>query len=159
MHQIKLLELSTRLVHSKPYHAGPKARELEKAKIDKMLHESIVEPTQTECASPIVFAHKKDGTFQFCDDCRKSNLVTERDSYPIPQMDRCIDSLGDAIVLLTLDANSGYWHIELYESDRDKAAFTSHHGLYQIIRMPLGLRNSFSTFQRTMNVRLPAVRW
>lgn len=74
-------------------------------------------------------------------------------------MDERIDSLGEATVFSTLDANGSYWQIEIEKSDRDKTAFTSPHGLYRFIRMPFGLRNAPGTFQRTMDVILSTVKW
>ena len=74
-----------------------------------MLAAEVIEPAQSEWASPIVIAPKKDGTPRFCIDFGKLNEVTIRDSYPIPRMDDFIDSLGDSTVYSTLDANWGYW--------------------------------------------------
>lgn len=52
--------------------------------------------------------------------------MTKRDRYPIPRVDECIDSLGDAAVFSTLDANNYYFQIETDEAYRDYTAFTSH---------------------------------
>lgn len=60
-------------------------------------------------------------------------------------MDKGIDYLGDAAVFSTLDANSGYWQMEIGECDRDKFLFTSYHGRYRFIGMPFGLRNAPGT--------------
>jgi hypothetical protein len=43
-----------------------------------------------------------------------------RDSYPLPRMDQCIDCLGDATIISTLDCNSGYWKIPVNPADRQK---------------------------------------
>lgn len=125
----------------------------------KMFNENMIEPAQTEWDSPIVFASKKDDTFCFCVDSLKSNVVAKRDSYQKPQTDKCIDSLGVATALSTLDAKSGYWQIEIDEADRDKIALTFHQGLYRFIQMPFGLRNAPGTFQQTKDVILSAVKW
>lgn len=47
-HPTELFQPSTAPVHSAAYHAGPGTREFEKAKIDKMLAENLIEPAQTE---------------------------------------------------------------------------------------------------------------
>lgn len=107
-HRIELNDRNTAPVHSTPYRAGPKTRGFERVKIDKMLVGNIIEPAQTEWASPIVFAPKEDGTLRFCVDYRKLNAVTKRDSSPIPRMEECIESLDQATVFSTLDANSGH---------------------------------------------------
>lgn len=62
-HRIKLLKPSTRPLHSALYRVGPGICKFERAEINKMLNESIIEHAQTKCASPIAFSLKKDGTF------------------------------------------------------------------------------------------------
>ena len=146
-------------VHQAPYRAGHKNRDLERKEIEKMLAAGVIEPAQSEWASPVVIVPKKGGDPRFCVDYRKLNAVTVRDSYPLPRMDECIDSLGDARVFTTLDALSGYWQIDIADEDRDKTAFTSHHGLYRYTRMPFGLRNAPATFQRAIDIILSRVKW
>jgi hypothetical protein len=89
----------------------------------------VIEPSSSEWAAPIVLIPKYDGTLRFCIDFRKLNELTVRDSYPLPRMSDCLDSLGDAKIFSTLDANSGYWHLEMAEADREKTTFTSHRGM------------------------------
>lgn len=48
-------------------------------------------------------------------------------------MDECILSLGEAQILYTQQADSGYYQIKFEVRDRDKTAFTLHHGLYGFI--------------------------
>jgi hypothetical protein len=105
--------------YSQPYFAGAKAREAESAEIQRMLKAGVVEPATSEWAIPVVLVPKPDGSMRFCIDYRL-NAVTVRDSYPLPRMDECIDSLGDASVFSTLDCNSGYWQILVDPTDMDK---------------------------------------
>lgn len=72
-----------------------------------MTNEQVIEPATTEWASPIVFTTKKDGSIWFCVDYWKLNAFTIRDSYSLPRMDECIDTLGEARIFSTHDANSG----------------------------------------------------
>jgi hypothetical protein len=104
-------------VHSQPYRAGPCARGAESAEVQRMLKEGVIEPASSEWASPVVLVPKTDGTLLFCVDYRKLNAVATRDTYPLPRMDECIDSLGDAHIFTTLDCNSGYWKIPVAPED------------------------------------------
>jgi hypothetical protein len=85
-------------------------------------------------------------------------MITVPDTYPLPRMDECIDSLGDATVFTTLDCNSGCWQIPVHPDDRDKTTFNSHSGIYRFIRLPFGLRNAPATFQRAIDIILSGVK-
>lgn len=157
-HQIELLEPSTQPVSSAPYCAVPKTSEFEEAKTDKMLNENVIKPARTKWTSLIVLAPKKDGSLQFRVSYQKLNAVTKRDSYPIPRLDKCIDSLGDVTVFSALDTNSEYWQKETDEADCNRTAFSSLHGLDHFVRMAFGLRNVPSTFLRTAEIISSAVK-
>ena len=85
--------------------------------------------------------------------------MTVKDSYPLPRMDECLDSLGDAIFFSTFDANCGYWQLDVDVRDRAKTAFVCHRGCFEYLRMPFGLCNAPASFQRAMDVILAAYRW
>lgn len=58
-HRIELLHDHTKTVHSAPYRAGSKTRELKYPETDKMQRKQAIEPTQTKWTAPILFAPKK----------------------------------------------------------------------------------------------------
>ena len=158
VHRIDL-KPGSRPVSVPPYRSGPKERELERAEVERQLKDGVIEPAVTEWASPVLFAPKADGTLRFCVDYRRLNEMTLKDSYPIPRMDECIDSLGDAVIFTTLDCNAGYWQVLLHHADRDKTAFVCHAGTFRYLRMPFGLTNAPATFQRTLDILLSKFKW
>jgi len=47
------------------YRMGPRTRELIKAQVDRMLKLEVLEPSQSECTSPVVLIPKPDGSPRF----------------------------------------------------------------------------------------------
>lgn len=59
---------------------------------------NVVKPSETELASPVVLAPKKDGTLRICVDYRKLNAIPIRDLYRLPIIDERIESPVEAQV-------------------------------------------------------------
>ena len=137
-HQIEL-KPGSKPVQLDRYRRGPRTRELIRAQVDRMLKLEVIEPSQSEWASPVLLIPKPDGSPRFCIDYRQLNERTVRDSYPLPRRDDFLDSLGDAQFFSTLESNAGYWHIPLAKEDKHKTAFTCHSGTYQCTRLPFVL--------------------
>lgn len=74
-----------------------------KVETDRILKAGIIEPATSEWA--IVFVPDKNSSLRFRIDYRRLNAATFKNSYPIPSMDEFNDSLDDAKVFSTLDAN------------------------------------------------------
>ena len=153
------LEPGTKPIRSMPYRKGPAMRESVAKEVKKRLKAGVIEPANTEWASQVVLVPKKDGSLRFCVDYRRLNAKKLADLYPLPRMDDCLDSLGDAAVLTTLECNSGYWQIPVAPEDRDKTTFTTHMGTFRHLRMPFRLHGAPATFQRARNIILSRVRW
>ena len=62
--------------------------------------------------------------------------------------------MGDAQYFSTLDLKSAYWQISVDEKDRHKTVFVTQRGLFEFNRMPFGLVNAPTTFQRAMDLVL-----
>lgn len=94
-----------------PYGAGQKACEPEEFEIKSQLAAGVIEHSNAEWAAPVLFAPKKDGLLRLCIDYRKINTMNTKDSYPLPRIDECIDSLDEDRIFSTLVAFNGYWQI------------------------------------------------
>jgi len=153
VHRVEV-QPGTKPIQQHPYRAGHLARDMIRDEINRMLEAKVVRPSTSEQAIPVVVVPKKDGSPRFCVDYRRLNAVTKKDSNPIPRMEDCIDSLGDARVFSTLDCKAGYWQIPMALGDIDKDAFTCHMGTFEYLKMAFGLTNAPATFQRALGIIL-----
>ena len=105
----------------------PQLRRQEAKKLlDDMLRRSVIQPSSSPWASPVVLVPKEDGSLRFCIDYRKVNAVTRKDAYPLPRVDDTLDTLAGSKWFTTLDLLSGYWQVEVSPEDREKNSIFAH---------------------------------
>ncbi|XP_076067760.1 uncharacterized protein LOC143040567 [Oratosquilla oratoria] len=141
-----------RSIHQRPYRLNAFKKEYVREEVQRLQKVSIVEPSSSSWASPVVLVPKPDGSMRLCVDYRKVNAVTEPDSYPLPRIDDVIDDVGRAQWVTKLDLLQGYYQVRLSERSRAISTFITPEGLYQFTVLPFGLRNAPATFQRLMNI-------
>eukprot|EP00794_Sanderia_malayensis_P016602 gene16602-biopygen14025 len=138
-----------------PYHYRG---EVDK-QVQDMLTQGVIKPSTSPWSSPIVLVKKKDGSYRFCIDYRKLNLVTKHDAIPLPRIDDLLDALNGYNIFSTLDLRSGYWQVSVDPEDREKTAFMTPTGLYEFLRMPYGLSTAPATFSRAISVVLSGLAY
>lgn len=122
--------------------------------VGEMLEHGIIEPAASPWSSNVVLAKKKDGSLRLCVDYRNLNQITYQDTYPLPHIETCLNTLQGAKWFTTLDLRSGYHNIPIKESDKDKTAFITRRGSWRYNVMPFGLTCAPSVFQRLMDLVL-----
>lgn len=75
------------------YRVNPQKRKLFQQEVKYMLDTGLIEPIHSAWNSPCLLVPKADGTFRFCTDFRKVNALTKPNSYPLPQIEDCIDQV------------------------------------------------------------------
>lgn len=143
-------------VYTKSYRYPFIHRQEVQDQITKMLDQGIIRPSQSAWSSPIwVVPKKADASgktkWRIVVDFRKINEKTIDDKYPIPNISDVLDKLGNCHYFTTLDLASGFYQVEMNPDDIPKTAFNVEHGHFEFLRMPMGLKNSPSTFQRVMD--------
>lgn len=140
------------------YGSSPAKREVINEQLRKWFAQGVIEPSESPWSAPVVIVYCN-GKPRFCVDYRKLNAVTVPDEFPIPRQTEILSALSGAQVLSSLDALSGFTQLEMHPDDVEKTAFRTHQGLFQFRRMPFGLRNGPSIFQRTMQSILAPFLW
>ncbi|XDV26292.1 hypothetical protein PO909_030044 [Leuciscus waleckii] len=118
--------------------------------LNDMEERDIIRKSTSDYASPLVLVWKRNGDLRLCTDFRWLNARTVKDAHPLPHQADALAALGGNAFFSTMDLTSGYYNVEVHESDRKFTAFTTPFGLYEYNRLPQGLCNSPATFMRMM---------
>lgn len=147
-HHIKLSNETTFKHRARPIH--PQDVEAVRKHLQELLSAEIIRESESPFSSPIVVVRKKNGDVRLCIDYRKLNLQTVKDAYALPNVEESFSALNGSKWFSVLDLKSGFYQIEVEESDKHKTAFVCPLGFFEFNRMPQGITNAPSTFQRLM---------
>ena len=102
----------------------------------------VNEPTDW-CAGMVVVP-KQDGKVRICVDLTKLNESVRSPSI----CDHTLAQLGEAKVFMKLDANSGFWQIELSKESALLTTFITPFGRFCFNRLPFGITSAPKYFKR-----------
>ena len=137
-------------ISQRNYRYGYEDRKIILKQVEEWLSAGIIEEATSPWLNPVVLV-KKDGKPRLCLDFRKLNAVTEVHKYPIPLVDECLDNISGCKYISIFDLKSGFLQIGVAPEDRPKTCFSTGRETYQFKKMPFGLINAPSTFQKVMN--------
>lgn len=147
-HSIKLHDNTPFKHRARPIH--PDDFEAVRRHLEELLEAGIIRESESSFSSPIVVVKKKNGDVRLCIDYRKLNTQTIKDAYALPNLEEAFSALRGSKWFSVLDLKSGYYQIEVEEKDKPKTAFVCPLGFWEFNRMPQGITNAPSTFQRLM---------
>jgi hypothetical protein len=100
----------------------------------------------------LVLVRKKNGEIRLCVDFRNLNRSSKKENYPLPKMEHILQRVTGASMISMIDGFSSYNQISVLPEDREKTTFTTPWGTFMYAKMPLGLMNAGTTFQRAMDI-------
>ncbi|RWS22725.1 Transposon Ty3-G Gag-Pol polyprotein-like protein, partial [Leptotrombidium deliense] len=91
-------------------------------------------------------------------DYRALNAVTKSDVFPIPLVQSAIDKLANKKYFSKFDINMAFHQFAIEDQSKDKTTFVTPFGLFKYNVLPMGLKNSPATFQRSITKILNKVK-
>ena len=127
-------------------------KEKVKSEIDRMLRLGvIVEETEpTPWVNSITIVQKPD-KIRVCLDPTKLNKAILQSPYPTRTVEEVIAKVANAKYFSVIDANSGYWQIELDNKSSKLCTFNTPWGRYRYTRLPFGIKTAGDIFIQEMN--------
>ena len=117
----------------------------------KMLDAGIIAPSTSPWRAAPVLLRKKDGTYRYAIDYRELNKRTIKSSFPIPNVQECVDFLQGNTIFSKLDAAQGYFQIPMAAEDAHKTCFQNRFGSWEYRRLPFGLCGAPQTFSMAVH--------
>ncbi|CAB1100355.1 unnamed protein product [Ectocarpus sp. CCAP 1310/34] len=144
-----------RPVDRPPYRPNPRTSAVIDKCVGDMLEWGIIEKRPSPWGSPCTIVAKSNGSPRFCIDYRHTlNRNIIRKTCPMPNLESCLDAVGDALYITVADILSAFWQIPVAEEHVDRIAFVTHNGKYCFKRMPFGVANAPWLFQHVMSIAL-----
>ena len=110
---------------------------------------------QSEWVHPLVVVGKPEqGQVRITTDLSRLNKSVVPERHPIPHIKDLFLQLQGATVFSKLDLRKGYFHIPLHPDCRHLTTTATPLGLRQYCRLPMGLTDSASVFQRSISQAL-----
>jgi hypothetical protein len=124
-----------------------KKTEAVKAEVHRLLEAKFIKPiAYPTWLANVVMVQMQNGKWRICIDITNLNKACPKDNFPLPRIDKIVDSATGCEVMSLLDCLSGYHQIYMKEGDKASTIFITPFDTYCFVRMPEGLKNAASTF-------------
>ena len=148
-------------VCQRAYRLSPDRLKVLDAYLDELLELGVIRPTSTsEYSSVVVLVPKADGSMRVTCDFRPINKKCKKYAFSPATPQEIWDSCYGSELYSCCDVSKAFYNLSIAEKDVHKTAFaTPHRGMFEWLRMPMGLVNSpaclAAHFEDMLRVPLP----
>ncbi|MBW0516590.1 hypothetical protein O181_056305 [Austropuccinia psidii MF-1] len=140
------------------YPASPRARESLEKHIQELIQLGVLRKVghneEVEVKTPVIIAWHNEES-RMVGDFRGLNTYTAPDRYPIPRIQETLTQLSKAKYITSMDALKGFHQNFLTPKAKKLLRIITNCGIYEYLRMPFGIKNAPSNYQRMMNTIFP----
>ena len=116
--------------------------------IERLLKADIIEPSRSPWRAQVLVVNKK---LLVIDYSTTINRFTNLDSYPLFRIEALVNTIASVKYYSSIDLRSAYHQIPLKEKERIYTSLEACGRLYQYKRLPFGVKNGVSAFQRVID--------
>ncbi|MBW0574882.1 hypothetical protein O181_114597 [Austropuccinia psidii MF-1] len=117
-------------------------------------HRKVGHNKEVEVTTPVIITWINDKS-RVVGDLRALNTYTIPDRSSIPRIHETLTQLSKARFITSMDSLKGFHQNVLTPHSRKLLRIISHCGIYEYLRMPSGIKNAPSNYQRIMNTIFP----
>ncbi|MBW0508859.1 hypothetical protein O181_048574 [Austropuccinia psidii MF-1] len=146
------------LLRRPAYPATPRAREASEIHINELMKlgvlRSIGHNEEVEVTTPLIITwHNHES--RMVGDFEVLNTYTIPDRYQVPRIHETLTQLSKARFITSIDALQGFHQNVFTPHSRRLLRIIAHCAIYEHLRMPFGIKNEPSHYQRMMNSIFP----
>ncbi|MBW0525924.1 hypothetical protein O181_065639 [Austropuccinia psidii MF-1] len=140
------------------YPASPRAREALEKHIQGLIQLVVLRKVghneEVEVTTPVIIAWNNDKS-RMVGDFRALNTYTVPDRYPTLRIEETLTQLPKAKYITSMEVLKGFHQSFLTPKAKKLLRIITHCGIYEYLRMPFGINNAPSNYQRMINTIFP----
>ncbi|MBW0503860.1 hypothetical protein O181_043575 [Austropuccinia psidii MF-1] len=146
------------LLKRQAYPASPRAREALEVHIEELMDLGVLRKVghneQVKATTPVIITWHNVKS-RMVGDFRDLNNYNIPDIYPIPRIHETSTQLSQAKLITSMDALKGFYQNVLTDNAKKLLRIIVHCGIYEYLKMPFGIKNAPSNYQRMTNTIFP----